>query len=126
QLPRPQRARSVLVAWPRLRVRLPRIDRAGLERLLERLRAARRAYVGGWPTLRAVSVLVVPLALSPWLKAQLGKQLDSPLFRDATQCQYSGWCLRHGMKLYRDFGAPDGPFIHFLHAIMQMFVGITD
>ena len=41
-------------------------------------------------------------------------------------CQYTGWCLRHGMKLYRDVGAPDGPFIHFLHATMQMFVGITD
>ncbi len=41
-------------------------------------------------------------------------------------CQYSGWAIRHGSKLYGDVAAPDGPFIHYLHALIQMFVGITD
>lgn len=91
-----------------------------------RLHAAVNDHIGGWPTLRAISVLAVPLALAPWIWAQVHKELGSPLFRDALMCQYSGWCLRHGLKLYRDVGAPDGPFIHFLHATMQAFVGITD
>ncbi|HXN33610.1 MAG TPA: hypothetical protein VN894_17195, partial [Polyangiaceae bacterium] len=33
---------------------------------------------------------------------------------------------RHGIKLYRDVGAPDGPIIHYLHALMQLFAGMSD
>jgi hypothetical protein len=73
-----------------------------------------------------MSVAIVPLVLSPWLFAELRKELDSPLFRDAAQSQYSAWCLRHGARLYRDVGAPDGPLIHFLHAFLQLFGGIHD
>jgi len=87
-----------------------------VERLLLRL----RDKVGGWGTLRASVVAVIPLALLPWLLVELHKELASPLFRDAAQCQYSGWCLLHGFRLYRDVGAPDGPLIHFLHAFMQI------
>jgi hypothetical protein len=99
---------------------------AGLQRFGALVRTGVKGHVGGWPTVRALSVLVIPLALAPWLFAQVRKELLSPLFRDALMCQYTGWCLRHGMKLYRDVGAPDGPFIHFLHAGMQIFVGNTD
>ena len=82
-----------------------------------------RKWVGGWATWRAVAVAIVPLALSPWLVSEARKELDSPLFRDAVQCQYSGWCVLHGFKLYRDVGAPDGPLIHFLHAFLQIVAG---
>jgi hypothetical protein len=99
---------------------------AAADRVRDQLGAWVRTRVGGWRTLRALSVAVIPLALSPWIGRQLRKELDCPLFRDAMQAQYTAWCLRHGMKLYRDVGAPDGPFIHFLHAFVQMFVGITD
>lgn len=85
-----------------------------------------KTHLGGWRTVRAASVILIPLALVPWIVDQVGKSLGSPLFRDGAQSQYSGWCIRQGMKLYRDVGAPDGPFIHFLHAIMQVFAGISD
>lgn len=66
---------------------------------------------------------IVPIALAPWLLRELHKELASPLFRDAAQCQYSGWCILHGFRLYKDVGAPDGPLIHFLHAFMQILAG---
>jgi hypothetical protein len=113
--------------------RVPVIDRERLGQIIASLRLARaragaalKHHLGGWTTVRALSVVVIPVALAPWLFAQIGKELASPLFRDSMMCQYTGWCIRHGMKLYRDVGAPDGPFIHFLHATMQLFVGITD
>ena len=95
-------------------------------RWLERVRAAAQVRFGGWGTLRAVCVAIVPIALAPWLWAEVRKELASPLFRDAAQCQYSGWCVLHGVKLYRDVGAPDGPLVHFLHAFLQIFVGNSD
>jgi hypothetical protein len=84
------------------------------------------ARLGGWQTIRAVSVVILPLALLPWIDIQIYKELGSPLFRDAAMCQYSGWCLRHGVSLYGDVGAPDGPLIHVLHAALQIFAGISD
>jgi hypothetical protein len=97
-----------------------------LELAFDRGQSAVLAWLGGWPALRSMSVAIVALALSPWLYAELRKELASALFRDAAQCQYSAWCLRHGVRLYRDVGAPDGPLIHFLHAFLQLFGGITD
>jgi len=94
-----------------------------VEMWLGRSAAWLRAWLGGAATLRAVAVAIVPLALSPWLIAEARKELASPLFRDAVQCQYSAWCVLHGLKLYRDVGAPDGPLIHFLHALLQLFAG---
>jgi hypothetical protein len=105
------------------------MNRQLLNRLREDARRATQAaaaFFGGRPTLRALAPLALPLILAPWLKHQLKKELANALFRDAVQSQYSGWCIRHGLKLYADVGAPDGPFIHFLHALMQVFVGITD
>jgi len=103
--------------------------RKSLERLLavaEALFARLQSHVGGWGTLRAVCVVILPLAVSPWLLTELRKEVQSPLFRDAAQCQYSAWCLLHGVRLYKDVGAPDGPLIHFLHALMQLFAGSGD
>jgi hypothetical protein len=96
------------------------IPRAGavLARLRERL--------GGAITLRAVSVVIVPIVLSPLLAHEMARQLGSPLWRDTAQSHYSGWCIAHGYKLYRDVGAPDGPFIHFLHAGIHLLGGRTD
>src|SRR5947207_12994921 len=100
--------------------------RQRLRRSHERLHDAAKAllarwqsHFGGWGTLRAISVAILPLAVFPWLLTELQKEVQSPLFRDAAQCQYSGWCLLHGVRLYKDVGAPDGPLIHFLHALMQ-------
>ena len=97
-----------------------------LGRAFERRQRALLAWLGGWPALRSLSVAIVPLALSPWLYAELRKELTAPLFRDAAQCQYSGWCIRHGVRLYSEVGAPDGPLIHFLHAFLQLFGGTKD
>jgi MFS family permease len=52
--------------------------------------------------------------------------IREPLFGDSAIFQYTGWCIRHGMRLYRDVGMADGPFIHYLHAGMQALVGTTD
>lgn len=76
--------------------------------------------------LRAVSPCVLLIALAPWLVTPIKRELASWLFRDAAMCQYTGWCIRHGVRLYKDVGAPDGPFIHFLHAFFQLFAGISD
>ncbi len=92
---------------------------ASLVALLTRI----QARVGGWETLRAAAVAVVPLALAPWLLTEIHKELASPLFRDAAQCQYSGWCVLHGVRIYKDVGAPDGPIVHFLHAFLQILAG---
>jgi hypothetical protein len=97
--------------------------RASAQAWFRRSAASLRKRLGGSATGRAVSVAIVPLALSPWLFAEARKELASPLFRDAVQCQYSGWCVLHGLKLYRDVGAPDGPLIHFLHALLQLIAG---
>ncbi len=77
-------------------------------------------------SLRALSPAIVPVCLLPWLWLPVHRELDAVLFRDASMSQYTGWCIRHGVKLYKDVGAPDGPVVHFLHAFFQMFVGITD
>ena len=77
-------------------------------------------------TLRAVSPSLAALALLPWLVVQVGRELEFPISTDAAMSQYSAWCIRHGIKLYKDVGAPDGPFIHYLHALMQLFVGMSD
>jgi hypothetical protein len=81
----------------------------------------------GRPTwLRTAAVFAAPLVLLPLVVHQAAIELGSPLFRDAVQNQYTGWCVSHGVKLYSGIGAPDGPFIHFLHALIQAIAGIRD
>ena len=92
------------------------------------LRLARDGWraVSDARTLRALIPGALSLLLVPWVVIELDRELAAPLFRDAMMSQYTGWCIRHGMRLYGDVGAPDGPFIHFLHALFQIFVGIRD
>ena len=77
-------------------------------------------------TLRVLAPGLLPLLLSPWIWRQWHKEIHSPLFRDASLCHYTTWCLRRGLKLYRDIAQPDGPFIYFLCAAMQIVGGIAD
>jgi hypothetical protein len=77
-------------------------------------------------TLRGLAPFAVALVLAPFLAPAIRSNLKEPLFSDTLAFQYTGWCLRHGMRLYGDFGMTDGPFIHYLHALIQVFVGITD
>jgi hypothetical protein len=69
---------------------------------------------------------VIALAFAPFLVPLLRVEVKEPLFGDTLVFQYTGWCIRHGLRLYRDVGMPDGPFIHYLHAAIQGFAGITD
>ena len=79
------------------------------------------------PQLARVLVPLFPLlCLAPWLVRQIKVEQDAPLFRDAAMIQYTGWCIRHGLRLYKDVATPDGPFIHFFHALLQVFWGIRD
>ena len=76
--------------------------------------------------LRIVAPLVPVILLLPWLWRLGANELRAPLFRDAAMVQYTGWCLRHGLRLYQDAATPDGPFIHFFHAALQVAWGISD
>jgi hypothetical protein len=78
------------------------------------------------PTWRALAPALVFVGLLPMFVLPIKHELGSALFRDAMMCQYSAWCIRHGVRLYDEIAAPDGPFIHFLHALFQVFVGIAD
>ncbi len=76
--------------------------------------------------LRIFAPLLPLLLLLPWLWRLGANELKAPLFRDAAIIQYTGWCIRHGLRLYQDAATPDGPFIHFFHAALQVVWGITD
>jgi hypothetical protein len=95
---------------------LPRVARTA-----ERVRRALDSR-----TTRAMCPALLFVGILPLLVLPIGRELGSVLFRDAAMCQYSGWCIRHGVRLYDQVAAADGPFIHFLHAIFQVFAGITD
>jgi hypothetical protein len=87
-------------------------------------RFVRRAFLP--ERLRLYAPALLALAYIPFFASLLGTELREPLFGDQLVFQYIGWCLRHGMRLYRDVGMADGPFIDFLHASMQLFVGSSD
>ena len=76
--------------------------------------------------LRGLVPALVALALAPFLAAEIRLELKEPLFTDQLVFQYTGWCIRHGLRLYRDVGMADGPFIHYLHATLQVFAGMSD
>jgi hypothetical protein len=76
--------------------------------------------------LRPLAPAILPVAFAPFLWLLVKLEIKEPLFGDAIVFQYTGWCLRHGLKLYRDVGMADGPFIHYLHAAIQVFAGTTD
>ena len=76
--------------------------------------------------LRAIAPGVLPLVLLPFVAPLIRKELNEPLFGDTAVFQYVAWCMRHGMRLYRDIGMADGPFIYYLHVAIQTVAGLTD
>ncbi len=76
--------------------------------------------------LRGLAPAIVPIALAPFLAAWARCELKEPVFSNPLVFQYTGWCIRHGLRLYRDVGMTDGPFIHYLQALMQVFAGMGD
>jgi hypothetical protein len=61
----------------------------------------------------------------PWLAKCLSNYVEAPLFNDVGMFRYTGWCLLHGETLYKDIVAPDGPFVHFLHAALVLLTGTS-
>jgi hypothetical protein len=78
------------------------------------------------PTLSEIAPLAIPLALTPWVWRCAAQYFEAPLFSDVGMFRYSAWCLLHGQRLYRDIVTPDGPLIHFLHAILQLATGSSE
>jgi hypothetical protein len=105
-------------------VRLAAIYAKCVEWTSERLRWLRGELGDGWP--RALAPAVVFFALLPFILPLLKLELNEPLFGDAQMMQYIAWGIRHGMKLYRDMGSADGPYIHFTQALIQIFLGQSD
>jgi hypothetical protein len=77
-------------------------------------------------TLIAWSPAVVPLVILPLIILLARLELNEPLFGDTYAFQYTGWCIRHGLRLYQDIGMADGPFIHFFHAVVQIISGTSE
>jgi hypothetical protein len=77
-------------------------------------------------TLAGLAPALAALILLPWLIAGIRSELREPLFSDQLLFMYTGWCLRHGMHLYRDFGMPDGPFTHLMYATVEALGGLSD
>jgi hypothetical protein len=68
----------------------------------------------------------VAIALVPWIVVCARTYPAHPLQFDHTIYQYTAWSIRHGDRLYRDVAVPDGPFITWLHAVIQILVGESD
>src|SRR5689334_16405011 len=90
----------------------------------ERLRALGDELGEGWPRVVAPALLFV--AFLPFLIPLLKLELNEPLFGDTQMMQYTAWGIRHGLKLYRDLGSADGPYIHFTQALIQALLGQSD
>jgi hypothetical protein len=89
-----------------------------------RLDALRSHFGDRWPRVSAPAVVF--LVVAPFAVPLIQLELNFPLFGDTAYMQYTAWCIRHGMKLYRDMGSADGPFIHFAQAAIQVVLGTSD
>ena len=69
---------------------------------------------------------IAALALVPWIAYCARTYPDHALYFDQSMYQYTGWCIRHGARLYADVAVPDGPFITWLHAAIQAIAGESD
>jgi hypothetical protein len=78
------------------------------------------------PMLHELAPAAIPVALLPWLWRCATHLIDAPLFYDIGMFRYTGWCLLHGQRLYRDILSPDGPLIHFLHAALLIITGASE
>jgi hypothetical protein len=68
----------------------------------------------------------IAIALAPWLLVCARTYPAHPLQFDHAIYQYTAWCIRHGERLYGDVAVPDGPFITWLHAVVQIIAGESD
>jgi hypothetical protein len=102
------------------------LSHASRSRLRIRERFVQLAVLPHRRTLVAWAPGILPLVVLPLLIPLMRIELNEPLFSDTYVFQYTGWCIRHGLRLYRDVGMADGPFIHFFHVIMQILVGLTE
>ncbi len=95
--------------------------RTRTDRSIERLRLS---FVRApW---RVIAPGILFAALVPFVIALIRMEVAEPLFGDTAMMQFTGWGIRHGLKLYRDTGTTDGPFIHFLQAAIQIVFGESD
>src|SRR6185312_6456473 len=90
----------------------------------DRLRVLAEDLGEGW--LRVVAPAVLFFVFLPFLIPLVRIELNEPLFGDTAMMQTTAWGIRHGLRLYRDTGSTDGPFIHFTQAIIQTLFGTTD
>jgi hypothetical protein len=102
--------------------------RAVVHVVVDRLRRAAAAVPAAlgesWPRIVAPGVLF--LILFPFAVPLIQMELNEPLFGDTCYMQYLAWGIRHGMRLYRDLGSTDGPFIDFMQAAIQTVLGQSD
>lgn len=74
--------------------------------------------------------IAVPIAaavlLVPWIIYCARTYPWHALYFDHSMYQYTGWAVRHGDRLYLDVAVPDGPFITWLHALIQTTAGESD
>jgi hypothetical protein len=68
----------------------------------------------------------IAITLVPWIVICARTYPAHPLQFDHTIYQYTAWCIRHGERLYGDVAMPDGPFITWLHALIQIIAGESD
>jgi hypothetical protein len=84
----------------------------------------------GWMTRRLDPRIAVPaaatLVLVPLIVYCARTYPWHALYFDHTMYQYTGWCIRHGETLYDSVAVPDGPFITWLHALIQAVAGESD
>jgi hypothetical protein len=75
----------------------------------------------------AIAVPAVAIAaLLPWVIYCARSYHEHALYFDHSMYQYTGWCIRNGVSLYDQVAVPDGPFITWLHALVQMIAGESD
>jgi hypothetical protein len=94
---------------------------AALERLRRALRIASKAV-----SARDAAPLLLPLAMSPWLYVALRHYAQAPLFQDVGMYQYIAWCMRKGERIYQSIAVPDGPLIVLVHAVLQLYAGVSE
>ena len=78
------------------------------------------------PRLPVAIPAVAIAALLPWVLYCARSYPAHALYFDHSMYQYTGWCVRHGISLYGEVAVPDGPFITWLHAVVQIVAGESD
>ena len=58
--------------------------------------------------LRVIAPGILFLSLFPFVIALIRVELAEPLFGDTAMMQFTGWGIRHGLRLYRDTERPTG------------------